>query len=103
MIYKQFQKLRLSALGLGAMRLPVINGNDEVIDEAAVAEMVACAMKQGVNYYDPAWGYPARVSAACVGASVWFALWTVAEPNFLHDTVNCAFTWDINRFRMFED
>ena len=57
MIYKEFQDLKLSALGLGAMRLPVIDGNDGQIDEAAVKEMVAYAMEHGINYYDTAWGY----------------------------------------------
>ena len=35
MIYKEFQDLKLSALGMGAMRLPVINGEDSQIDEKA--------------------------------------------------------------------
>ncbi|MDD3921581.1 MAG: oxidoreductase, partial [Eubacteriales bacterium] len=43
MIYKDFQGLKLSALGMGAMRLPVINGDDSKIDEAAVEKMVAYA------------------------------------------------------------
>lgn len=57
MIYKEFQDLKLSALGLGAMRLPVIDGNDAQIDEAAAQKMVAHAMEKGINYYDTAWGY----------------------------------------------
>ena len=57
MVYRDFQGLRLSALGLGAMRLPVKGGGDADIDEAAVGDMVACAMEHGVNYYDTAWGY----------------------------------------------
>lgn len=57
MVYRDFQGLQLSALGMGAMRLPVINGNDADIDSAAVEEMVSCAMENGVNYYDTAWGY----------------------------------------------
>ena len=57
MIYREFQDLKLSALGMGAMRLPVINGNDASIDEAAVFAMVDEAMAKGVNYYDTAWGY----------------------------------------------
>lgn len=57
MVYKNFQGIQLSALGLGAMRLPVIDGQEAKIDEEKTAEMVACAMEQGINYYDTAWGY----------------------------------------------
>lgn len=57
MIYKNFQDIQLSALGMGAMRLPVINGDDAKIHEEAAARMVAYAMEHGVNYYDTAWGY----------------------------------------------
>lgn len=57
MIYREFQDLKLSALGMGAMRLPVINGDDASIDEAAAFAMVDEAMAKGVNYYDTAWGY----------------------------------------------
>lgn len=59
MIYRKFQDLQLSALGMGAMRLPVVDGNDAVIDEPAAVEMVDYAMAHGVNYYDTAWGYSA--------------------------------------------
>lgn len=57
MIYKKFQDLELSALGLGAMRLPVIDGDDAKIDEETTAKMVEYAMNNGINYYDTAWGY----------------------------------------------
>ena len=55
MIYRDFQDLKLSALGMGAMRLPVIDGDDSKIDVAASEDMVAYAMEHGVNYYDTAW------------------------------------------------
>ncbi|MDO4808098.1 MAG: hypothetical protein Q4A07_12730 [Coriobacteriales bacterium] len=35
MIYRDFQDLKLSGLGLGAMRLPVVDGDDHAIDEPA--------------------------------------------------------------------
>jgi len=57
MIFKDYQNLKLSALGMGAMRLPVMDGDDAKIDEAKTAEMVAYAMEHGINYYDTAWGY----------------------------------------------
>lgn len=57
MIYKNYKDLKLSMLGMGAMRLPVIDGDDSRIDEAAAAKMVDIAIKQGVNYFDTAWGY----------------------------------------------
>ena len=57
MIYRKFQDIQLSGLGLGMMRLPVLNGNDATVDENAAAEMIDCAYKSGINYFDTAWGY----------------------------------------------
>ena len=57
MMYRDFQDVKLSALGMGAMRLPVVDGDDSKIDEAAAFAMVDEAMAWGVNYYDTAWGY----------------------------------------------
>ena len=57
MIYKSFQDIKLSALGFGIMRLPVIDGDLSNIDEAASAEMIDYAIKNGINYFDTAWGY----------------------------------------------
>lgn len=67
MVYNEFQSKKLSALGLGAMRLPVIDGDDSRIDEAAAAQMVACAMEHGINYYDTAWGYHGGQSEIVMG------------------------------------
>ena len=46
MIYNCFQDTRLSGLGFGAMRLPVIDGDDSCIDGAAVMCMVDTAMEK---------------------------------------------------------
>ena len=67
MQYKEFKDLRLSALGFGAMRLPVIDGDESRIDEAAAAEMVDFAMKSGINYFDTAWGYHSENSETVMG------------------------------------
>ena len=67
MIYRDFQGLKLSALGMGAMRLPVIDGDDSRIDEAAAKEMVGWAMEHGINYYDTAWGYHDGKSETVMG------------------------------------
>ncbi len=70
MIYREFQDLKLSALGMGAMRLPVINGDDASIDEAAAFAMVDEAMAKGVNYYDTAWGYHSGNSELVMGRAL---------------------------------
>ncbi len=57
MIYRNFQNLELSALGMGCMRLPVKDQNESDIDMAATREMVAYAFEKGINYFDTAWGY----------------------------------------------
>lgn len=57
MVYREFQELKLSGLGLGMMRLPVLDGNDGKVDEAAAAEMIDYAYHNGINYFDTAWGY----------------------------------------------
>lgn len=67
MIYRDFQDLKLSGLGMGCMRLPVIGGDDNVIDEAAAEAMVDYAMAHGVNYYDTAWGYHGGNSEVVLG------------------------------------
>lgn len=67
MIYRDFQDMKLSGLGLGAMRLPVLDGDDSRIDETAATQMVAYAMDNGINYYDTAWGYHSGQSEIVMG------------------------------------
>ena len=70
MIYKKFQDLSLSALGLGMMRLPVLDGVESRIDEDAALKMVDYAMAHGVNYYDTAWGYHGGNSELVAGKAL---------------------------------
>ena len=70
MIYRDFQGLKLSALGFGAMRLPVLDGDDSRIDEAAALRMVDTAMQNGINYYDTAWGYHGENSETVMGKAL---------------------------------
>lgn len=67
MIYKNFQDLKLSALGMGCMRLPVRNGDYNDIDRDLVRQMVAYALDKGVNYFDTAWGYHNGNSEKVIG------------------------------------
>ena len=67
MIYRDFQGEKLSALGFGTMRLPVIGGDYGKVDEKAAAEMFDYAISHGVNYFDTAWGYHDGESENAVG------------------------------------
>lgn len=69
-IRKKFQDMELSALGMGAMRLPTIDGNDAEIDEKKTFQMVDYAMEHGINYYDTAWGYHSGNSEIVMGKAL---------------------------------
>lgn len=56
MIYTDFKGEKISQLGFGTMRLPVINGVDKDIDEEKAFEMFDYAYKHGINYFDTAHG-----------------------------------------------
>ena len=68
MVYKKYKDLQLSNLGLGTMRLPNkgIDG-DTPIDEEETAKMVDYALKNGINYFDTAWGYHNGQSETVIG------------------------------------
>lgn len=70
MIYKDFKGMKLSQLGMGSMRLPVIGGDDSKIDESAAMEMVDYAIRNGINYFDTAWGYHGGNSETVMGKAL---------------------------------
>ena len=67
MLYNEFKGMKLSALGMGCMRLPVVDGENKNIDMGASREMVAYALKNGINYFDTAWGYHDGKSEPAMG------------------------------------
>ena len=68
MLYNSFQDLKLSALGFGAMRLPLLDNGS--VDQAELDRMVDAAMAAGVNYYDTAYPYHGGMSEVCLGKSL---------------------------------
>ncbi len=68
MLYSNFHGQKLSQLGFGLMRLPLVSGEpDAPIDEALVAQMVDEAIAGGVNYFDTAWPYHGGQSERVIG------------------------------------
>lgn len=70
MIYKNFKGLKLSALGFGTMRLPVIDGDTAKIDQEETDKIFDYAIENGVNYFDTAWGYHMGGSEIAVGKAL---------------------------------
>lgn len=71
MQYKNYKDgIRLSRLGMGAMRLPVVGEDQGNIDYEKAKELIDYAYKQGVNYYDTAYIYHNQKSEEFLGKAL---------------------------------
>ena len=92
MRYNDFHGEKISALGFGCMRLPVLDNDQSRINMPKVEEMFLYAVEHGVNYFDTAFPYHNGQSEVAVGE-------IMARHN-LRDKVNIAtklFTLPIGR------
>ena len=67
MIYKTFKDKKLSALGMGCMRFPTLEGDYKKIDEITTEKMFDYAISHGVNYFDTAYMYHGGQSEIVLG------------------------------------
>ena len=73
MIYRELGRTgyRVSALGFGAMRLPMVGqGDDARIDRDKAIPMLHAAFESGLNYVDTAVGYCNQDSQRVVGEAL---------------------------------
>jgi len=70
MQYRNFGKtgIKVSALGFGAMRLPILQ--EEQVDEKRAVSMIRHAIDEGVNYIDTAYPYHQGESEKIVGKAL---------------------------------
>lgn len=59
MLYRNFGNTskKVSILGFGCMRLPIIDGKPDNINEPVAMDMIRYAIDNGVNYIDTAYPY----------------------------------------------
>ena len=70
MYYKEIAGVKVSALGMGNMRLPVIDGQESRIRQDKAEEIIDYAMSHGINYYDTAYRYHGGQSERFIGQAL---------------------------------
>lgn len=72
-MYKKLYKnsgREISVLGLGCMRLPVVDDEDDAIDYEKAQELVDYSLAHGINYIDTAHGYHGGQSQVFLGKAL---------------------------------
>lgn len=71
MEYKEWNGQKISRLGMGNMRLPILPGQpDSMIDKEKAQAIIDYAMQQGINYYDTAYVYHSGKSEEFLGEAL---------------------------------
>ena len=70
MYYSEISGVRVSALGMGNMRLPKIENQGEKIDREKAQEIIDYAMSHGITYYDTAYRYHGGESERFIGEAL---------------------------------
>ena len=77
MYYKEFRGNKISALGLGSLRLPTVPGNAASIDRTGAMEVIDQAFIEGINFFDTAFTYHNTDSERFLGEA------TICPPSFM--------------------
>ncbi len=70
MYYKEIAGVKVSALGMGNMRLPTFDGQDNKINIEKAQEIIDYAMSHGITYYDTAYRYHGGESERFIGQAL---------------------------------
>ena len=70
MDYREIAGVKVSALGMGNMRLPTVDGQENRIEREKAQEIIDYAMSHGINYYDTAYRYHGGESERFIGEAL---------------------------------
>lgn len=70
MYYREIAGVKVSALGMGNMRLPTVDGQENQIEKEKAREIIDYAMRHGINYYDTAYRYHGGESERFLGEAL---------------------------------
>lgn len=67
MLYQNVCGERISMLGYGCMRFPLLDEQTKEVDLAATRQLIDHALASGINYFDTAWPYHQKRSESILG------------------------------------